>query len=145
MRRRDLVALLGSTAIAWPLVARAQKPSQMRRIGFLSLLAETDSEAQVDDAAFRKRLTDLGWTDGRNIRIDCRWGAGNVGRVQMFAKELVGLNPDVLVSLFTPSTAALQSEPKPFRLFLRWCPIPSVVDSSPALQGRVGTSPGSLT
>ena len=112
MRRRDLVALLGSTAIAWPLVARAQQPSQMRRIGVLSLLAETDAEAQVDDAAFRKRLTDLGWTDGRNIRVDYRWGAGNVGRVQMFAKELVGLNPDVLVSLFTPSTAALQSETK---------------------------------
>lgn len=112
MRRRDLVALLGSTAIAWPLVARAQQPSQMRRIGVLSLLAETDAEAQVDDAAFRKRLTDLGWTDGRNIRVDSRWGAGNVGRVQMFAKELVGLNPDVLVSLFTPSTAALQSETK---------------------------------
>jgi putative tryptophan/tyrosine transport system substrate-binding protein len=112
MRRRDLVALLGSTAIAWPLVARAQQPSQMRHIGVLSLLAETDAEAQVDDAAFRKRLTDLGWTDGRNIRVDCRWGAGNVGRVQMFAKELVGLNPDVLVSLFTPSTAALQSETK---------------------------------
>jgi putative ABC transport system substrate-binding protein len=102
MRRRDLVALLGSTAIAWPLVARAQQPSQMRRIGVLSLLAETDAEAQVDDAAFRKRLTDLGW----------RWGAGNVGRVQMFAKELVGLNPDVLVGVTTPSTAALQSETK---------------------------------
>jgi putative ABC transport system substrate-binding protein len=112
MRRRDLVALLGSTAIAWPLVARAQQPSQMRRIGVLSLLAETDAEAQVDDAAFRKRLTDLGWTDGRNIRVDYRWGAGNVGRVQMFAKELVGLNPDVLVGVTTPSTAALQSETK---------------------------------
>ena len=112
MRRRDLVALLGSTAIAWPLVARAQQPSQMRRIGVLSLLAETDAEAQLDDATFRKRLTDLGWTDGRNIRVDCRWGAGNVGRVQMFAKELVGLNPDVLVGVTTPSTAALQSETK---------------------------------
>ena len=107
-----MVALLGSTAIAWPLVARAQQPSQMRRIGVLSLLAETDAEAQVEDAAFRKRLTDLGWTDGRNIRVDCRWGAGNVGRVQMFAKELVGLNPDVLVSITTPATAALRSETK---------------------------------
>ena len=112
MRRRDLVALLGSTAIAWPLVARAQQPSQMRRIGFLSLLAETDAGGQVQDAAFRKRLTDLGWVDGRNIRVDYRWGAGNVGRVQMFAKELVGLNPDVLVGVTTPSTAALQSETK---------------------------------
>ena len=111
MRRREFVALLGSTAVAWPLVARAQQP-QLRRIGVLSLLAETDAEAQLDDATFRKRLTELGWTDGRNIRVDCRWGAGNVGRVQMFAKELVGLKPDVLVGLFTPSTAALQSETK---------------------------------
>src|SRR5690348_14011267 len=91
MRRRDLVALLGSTAIAWPLVARAQPLSQMRRIGFLSLLAETDSESQVDEAEFLKRLTALGWVDGRNIRVEYRWGAGNVGRVQQFAKELVGL------------------------------------------------------
>ena len=112
MRRRDLVALLGSTAIAWPLVARAQQPSQMRRIGVLSLLAETDAEAQAQDAAFRKGLTDLGWVDGRNIRVDYRWGALNVGRVQLFAKELVGLNPDVLVSITTPATAALQSETK---------------------------------
>ena len=84
----------------------------MRRIGVVSLLAETAAEAQAEDAAFRKRLTELGWIDGRNIRVDYRWGAGNVARVQMFAKELVGLNPDVLVSLFTPSTAALQSETK---------------------------------
>src|ERR1700746_2013820 len=112
MRRRNLVALLGSTVIAWPLVARAQQPGQMRRIVFLNLLAETDTEAQVDDAVFRKRLTDLGWADGRNIRVDCRWGAGNVGRVQMFAKELVGLNPDVLVGVTTPATAGLQSETK---------------------------------
>jgi putative ABC transport system substrate-binding protein len=84
----------------------------MRRIGFLSLLAETDAESQIDDAEFRKRLSDLGWTVGRNIHVDYRWGAGNVGRVQMFAKELIGLNPDVLVGVTTPATAALQSETK---------------------------------
>jgi putative ABC transport system substrate-binding protein len=104
--------LLGGSVFAWPLAAPAQQPEQLRRIGVLTLFAETDAEAQVQDAAFRKRLADLGWVDGRNIRVDYRGGAGNVGRVQLLAKELVGLNPDVLVSITTPSTAALQSETK---------------------------------
>ena len=104
--------LLGGSVFAWPLAAPAQQPEQLRRIGVLNLLAETDAETQAQDAAFRKRLTDLGWVDGRNIRVDYRWGALNVGRVQLFAKELVGLNPDVLVSITTPATAALQSETK---------------------------------
>ena len=82
----------------------------MRRIGVLSLFAETDAEAQAQDAAFRKRLTDLGWVDGRNIRVDYRWGAGSVDRVRLFAKELIRLNPDVLVGITTPATAALQAE-----------------------------------
>jgi putative ABC transport system substrate-binding protein len=112
MRRRKFIMLLGGSVFAWPLAAPAQQPEKLRRIGVLSLLAETDAEAQAQDAAFRKRLTDLGWVDGRNIRVDSRWGAGNVGRVQLFAKELVGLNPDVLVSITTPATAALQSETK---------------------------------
>jgi putative tryptophan/tyrosine transport system substrate-binding protein len=112
MRRRKFIMLLGGSVFAWPLAAPAQPPEQLRRIGVLSLLAETDAEAQARDAAFRKRLTDLGWVDGRNIRVDYRWGAGNVGRVQLFAKELVGLNPDVLVSITTPARVALQSETK---------------------------------
>ena len=112
MRRRKFIMLLGGSVFAWPLAALAQQPEQLRRIGVLSLLAETDTEAQAQDAAFRKQLTDLGWVDGRNIRVDYRWGAGSVGRVRLFAKELVGLNPDVLVSITTPPTAALQSETK---------------------------------
>jgi putative ABC transport system substrate-binding protein len=111
MRRRDFLPVIAG-AIAWPLAARAQQSQPLRRIGFLHLLAETDAESQAQDTVFRKRLAELGWTDGRNIRVDYRWGAGNVGRVQMFAKELVGLNPDVLVGVTTPSTAALQSETK---------------------------------
>jgi ABC-type uncharacterized transport system substrate-binding protein len=113
MRRRKFIMLLGGSVFARPLAAPAQQAiQQLRHIGVLSLLAETDAAAQAQDAAFRKRLTDLGWVDGRNMRVDYRWAAGNVGRVQLFAKELVGLNPDVLVSITTPATAALQSETK---------------------------------
>jgi ABC-type uncharacterized transport system substrate-binding protein len=111
MRRRDFLSVIAG-ATAWPLAARSQQSEQLRRIGFLQLLAETDVESQAQATVFRKRLAELGWTDGRNIRVDYRWGAGNVARVQMFAKELVGLNPDVLVGVTTPSTAALQSETK---------------------------------
>jgi putative tryptophan/tyrosine transport system substrate-binding protein len=78
----------------------------------LESLSRTDAAAQVQDTAFRKRLAELGWIDGRNIRVEYRWGAGNVGRVQMFAKELVQLKPDVLVAITTPATAALQAETK---------------------------------
>jgi putative ABC transport system substrate-binding protein len=114
MNRRDFFALLGALlgggAAARPLVARAQQPGEMRRVGVLSSLAETDLQAQAWDAAFRKRLDELGWVDGRNIQIDHRWGAGSVDRVRMFAKELVELNPDALVAITTPAAEALQAQ-----------------------------------
>jgi putative ABC transport system substrate-binding protein len=69
MRRRDFISLAGGTAVIWPLVAHAQQPERMRRVGVLSSLAETDPEAQAWDAAFRKRLVELGWIDGRSISI----------------------------------------------------------------------------
>jgi putative tryptophan/tyrosine transport system substrate-binding protein len=109
MRRRDFITLLGSATAAWPLLAFGQQPSQTPRIGILNSLAETDLEPQAWDAAFRKRLNDLGWIDGRNIHLDYRWGAGSVERVKLFANELVRLNPDVLVGITTPATAALQA------------------------------------
>jgi putative tryptophan/tyrosine transport system substrate-binding protein len=112
MRRREFVSLVGGAMAAWPLAARAQQGDQVRRIGVLNLLGETDPEAQAWDTAFRKRLVELGWIDGRNVRIDYRWGAGNLDRLQMFAKELIALNPDVLVAITTPGTAALQRETK---------------------------------
>ena len=110
MRRREFLTLLGGLTAAWPLGARAQQPDQLRRIGVLNVLAETDVEGQRWDAAFRKRLNELGWIDGRSVHIDYRWGAGSVDRLQLFAKELVQLNPDVLVGNTTPATAALQKE-----------------------------------
>ena len=109
MKRRDVIALFG-VAAAWPLAAFAQQSERMRRIGVLSSLAETDDEAQAWDAAFRKRLVELGWIDGRSIRIDYRWGAGSIDRMRLFARELVQLNPDALVTISTPATAALQAE-----------------------------------
>jgi putative tryptophan/tyrosine transport system substrate-binding protein len=109
MRRRDFI-LVGGAMVAWPLVARAQRPDRLPRIGVMYSAVETDLEVQTWDTAFRKRLSELGWDDGRTNHIDYRWGAGSVERMQLFAKELVRLNPDVLVALSTPATAALQAE-----------------------------------
>ncbi|MFZ1148588.1 MAG: ABC transporter substrate-binding protein, partial [Xanthobacteraceae bacterium] len=92
----------------------------MRRLGVLSSLAETDPEAQAWDAAFRKRLIELQWIDGRNIHIDYRWGAGSVDRMHLFARELVQLRPDVLVTISTPATAALQAETRTIPIVFAW-------------------------
>ena len=110
MRRRDFIALLGGVAAASPLRARAEEPDRMRRVGVLNAMAESNPQAHAWEGAFRQRLTELGWSDGRNIRVDYRRGAASVDRLQSFAKELVGLKPDVLVGITTPATAALQAE-----------------------------------
>lgn len=119
MKRRDVIALFG-VAVAWPLPALAQQSERTRRIGVLSSLAETDVEAQAWDAAFRKRLAELGWIEGRNVRIDYRWGAGSVDRMRLFARELVQLNPDALVTISTPATAALQAETRTIPIVFAW-------------------------
>jgi putative tryptophan/tyrosine transport system substrate-binding protein len=112
MRRREFIKTIAGSVIAWPLAVRAQQGEQVRRVGMLSLLAETDPQQQTWTSAFRQRLNELGWIEGRNIHVDYRWAAGSVDRVQLFAKELIALNPDVLVSVTTPATAALQRETK---------------------------------
>src|SRR5262249_12474604 len=95
--RRKLITLLGSAA-AWPLAARAQQPERMRRIGvFMSLVAD-DKEGQARLAAFLQGLQELGWTDGRNVRIDVRWGAGDADRNRRHAADLVALAPDVILA-----------------------------------------------
>jgi ABC-type uncharacterized transport system substrate-binding protein len=109
VRRRDFIAVAGAAA-AWPLAARAQQASVMRRIGVLIPLAETDTEAQTELAAFRKELQRLGWTEGHNARIETRWAAGDVSRIQTYAKELVALKPDAILARTTPVTAALLQE-----------------------------------
>jgi putative ABC transport system substrate-binding protein len=110
MRRRGFIALVGGAAV-WPLAARAQQPQGIRRIGVLMGYPEGDSEAQSYVAAFRDGLRALGWTDGRNTRIDIRWVTpGDAESMQRFAEELVTLQPDVILSQTTPATAALRQQ-----------------------------------
>ena len=105
--RREFITLLGGAAAAWPLAARAQQPERMRRLAVLMAHAESDRQAQAFVAAFREELQKLGWAEGRNLRIDTRWAAANVESIQRFAKELVALQPDLILSANTPTTAAL--------------------------------------
>jgi ABC-type uncharacterized transport system substrate-binding protein len=106
-RRRQFITLLGG-AVAWPLAARAQQPDRMRRMGVLMGFAESDRERQAMVAAFREELQKLGWAEGRNIRIDYRWAIpDDAEAMQRFAKELVALQPDLILSHSTPTTAAV--------------------------------------
>jgi putative ABC transport system substrate-binding protein len=110
MRRRDFIAGVSGLAAAWPLAARAQQPTGIRRLGVLLNLSENDAEAQRLVEAFHQGLAQLGWANGRNLRIDYRWAGGDVSRIRTFAKELVDLSPDVMVGYATPSVAALRQE-----------------------------------
>ena len=107
-KRREFITLLGGTAAAWPLVARAQ-PDAMRRIGVLMGPAESDPQAQSEIAAFRQGLQKLGWT-GRNVRIAYRWAAGEVNRMRTSARELIALQPDAVLVVSTPAVAAMVNE-----------------------------------
>ena len=109
MKRRELITLLGGAA-AWPLTARAQQAARIRRIGLLMNLSENDLEAQRLLTTLREGLAQLGWADGRNLRIDYRWARGDIGRIRTFAKELVELSPDIIVGYGTPVVVALQQE-----------------------------------
>jgi putative tryptophan/tyrosine transport system substrate-binding protein len=106
MRRRDFITLIGGAAASWPLAGRAQQLDR-RRIGILMGWAESDSEAQSWLAALREELQKLGWTEGRNIEMEIRWAAGDVESMKRFAKELVALQPDLIVTGSTPATAAM--------------------------------------
>jgi putative ABC transport system substrate-binding protein len=109
MRRRDFITLVGGAA-AWPIAARAQQGERVRVIGVLMQSEENDPEGKRRHSAFTQALADLGWTDGRNVRMDVRWGAADNNRIRALAQELVGLPPDIILAWGTPATVALQRE-----------------------------------
>src|SRR5215468_12295314 len=130
MKRREFITLLGGAA-AWPLAVRAQQPGGMRRIGVLMASAADDSENQARMAAFLQGLAQLGWTDGRNVRIDTRWATTNADDLRRHAAELAALAPDVLVAATGTATVA------PLLQATRTLPIVFVVVIDPVGAGFV--------
>lgn len=133
MRRRAFLTLIGSLA-AWPLAARAQHSDRVRRVGILMGGYEGDSQAEAGLATFKDSLKALGWTDGQNIKLDIRWARADVERMKAAAKELVGLQPDLIVTHTTQPTAALQHETKTI-------PIVFLIVSDPVGSGFVASLP----
>jgi putative ABC transport system substrate-binding protein len=129
MLRREFITLVGGAVAAWPLVARAQQPERTRLIGVL-MSVEENAEGKTELSAFTQGLAESGWTDGRNLRMEVRWGGGDVNRTRTFAKELVALQPDVILAQGTPGTAALQRE-------IRTIPVVFVVVADPVGPGFV--------
>jgi putative tryptophan/tyrosine transport system substrate-binding protein len=132
MRRREFITLLGGTAAAWPLAARAQPDGRSRRVGVLLAGAESDPLIQAYVAALRLRLQQLGWIEGRNLRIDARFNAGELARMRANAQELVGLAPDVIVGGGVAGARALQERTQTI-------PIVFVQVGDPVASGVVGS------
>jgi putative tryptophan/tyrosine transport system substrate-binding protein len=130
IRRRELIVTLGSAAAAWPLAVRAQQGERIRRIGVLLGFATNDPEPQSWVTALQEGLQKLGWSPGRNLRIDYRWAGGGEQRLPTYAAELVGMVPDVLFAAATPALAALHRE-------TRTVPIVFAGVADPVAQGFV--------
>lgn len=109
MRRRQFITLIGGAAAAWPCAVRAQQTERVRRVGVLFATAN-DVEGQARAALLRQGLSELGWTEGRNIRIDYQWGGGDAARTKTIAVELVSQKPDVIIANTTPALAAVRNE-----------------------------------
>jgi putative tryptophan/tyrosine transport system substrate-binding protein len=130
MRRREFITLVGGAAAVWPSAARAQRPEKIRRIGVLMAPTEDDPEGRAQLSGFTQGLAALGWIDSRNLQMEVRWGGGDANRARIFAKELVDLQPDVILAQGTPVTAALRRE-------TRTIPIVFVVVTDPVGDGFV--------
>jgi putative ABC transport system substrate-binding protein len=115
LRRREFITLLGGAA-SWALAAHAQQGDRVRRIGVLMAYDENDPAAKTIVSALTQALAGLGWTDGRNVRMDLRWGGGDNNRIRALAQELVGLQPDIILTSSTPPTVALQRETRTISL-----------------------------
>src|SRR5262245_23371706 len=133
MRRREFIAYIGAAAATWPAAARAQQPRRMRRMGVLLGNAE-DHEAQSWIAALREELGNLGWAEGRNIEIDIRWAAADVASMKRFAKELVALQPDLILTQSTPAAGAMLEQ-------THTIPVVFVLVADPVGSGYVASLP----
>jgi putative ABC transport system substrate-binding protein len=109
LRRREFITLLGGAA-AWPLAVRAQQGDRVRRIGVLWPGDENSPLEKTLVSAFTQALAGFGWTEGHNVRIDLRWASDDINRIRALAQELVGLQPDIIVTIATPATVAVQRE-----------------------------------
>src|SRR3954454_11499376 len=107
MRRREFISLVGGTVMAWPLAVRAQQPVGQKRVGILMGTAD-DADGRERLSAFLRALQDLNWVEGRNIRFDVRWGAGDAARTRAYAIELVSLAPDLILATNTPTARSLK-------------------------------------
>ena len=133
MRRRDFIKAI-AVSTTWPIAARAQQAGGVKRLGVLMAPEENDPEGKAQLSGFTQALAALGWIEGRNLRLDVRWGGGDANRARIFAKELVALQPDVILSEGTPVTAAFQRE-------TRTIPIVFVVVTDPVGDGFVAGLP----
>jgi len=144
MKRREFIKAAAGPVAVWPLAARAQRGDRVRSLAVLMGVEESDPEAKAQLSGFTQALAQLGWTEGRNLRMEVRWGGGSdVDRARSLAKELVALKPDVILSQGTPVTAAFKRE-------TQIIPIVFVVVTDPVGDGllrdcltRVGISPAS--
>jgi len=143
MKRRAFITLLGGAAASWPLAARAQQADRMRRIGVLTGYDESDPEGKAYLSGFMQRLAELGWTDGHNVRMHVRWAAGNVDRIRTFAKELVGLQPETILTSGTAVTAAIHRETQTVPIVFTIVATRSATALLRACTARAGTSPAS--
>jgi putative ABC transport system substrate-binding protein len=134
MKRREFLGVFGGAAAAFPLVARAQQPGRMKRIGVLMGQPAADPAAEAFFSVFTQAIHKVGWTAGSTVQMDVRWTAAEVDRIRMLAKELVALRPDVILSHGTAVTAALQKETQTI-------PIVFVIVSDPVGSGFVASLP----
>ena len=132
MRRREFLGVMGGAATLWPLTTRAQQPERMRRVAVLTPFTGDDAEGKAMASALQQGLDALGWAEGRNIRVEYRWGGGNVERTRTYAAELVGLAPDLIFAFFNTQLASLSRE-------TRTIPIVFVGASDPIGAGYVAS------
>ena len=141
MKRREFITLLGGAAAAWPIAARAQQAERMRRIGVLMGFGADDPEGRDRLAAFLQALQQFGWTNGRNVRIDIRWGGRNADDIRKYAAELVKLAPDVILASSSVVTAAMLQATRTVPIVFTIVPTRLALALSTAWRGRAAMPP----